>query len=586
VAGDLGGSTSSVLGGRIEALDGLRGVAVLSVMWLHAMATIVPSHHWHLFGAGLGVDVFFVLSGFLITALLLGGAYDGPRRLRRFYGRRAARLLPALYVFLVVHLAVALVLGWSLRRELVTLVGALTFTSNWVPLTGESVAIASLPLWSLAVEEQFYLVWPAALGLLARWRTRTAVGVAIGAVVLVVVWRSVLTLLEGQGYPVVYQRTDARLDGLLIGAVLALVLHGGWRPTVRQASWSGVVGGAVLALWVANPAPFDDALFFGGFTVVALAAAGVVVGLLHGGATPARKLLEWRPLVAIGRVSYSLYLWHFLVFVLVRDSVPGGATVQLPVGVALSLAVAAASFHGIERPILQWSTRRLDPDRRPEVRPAPSRPRAGGALRPPWPVRAGTVAGLTAAVLLGSGVGLASAAKGGREAAPSIGAEPPTTGGGDVAEVAAPPTTAEVPEVPSTAPVVPSEPAPVERAPVEVPPGRDAPSLSPDVAGPLEGELVVSPPVVVPDLAPSGALLLRAQLSAGDGAPVVGSSVRLLIVAGSVASCVALTDDDGVAECTVQPSAPGPHLEVRAEVLDGPVRAVAAWSSEVPPGGR
>lgn len=562
-----GRSTSSL--GRRPALDGLRGVAIALVVWLHSMAAIVPPSGWHLLGGGLGVDIFFVLSGFLITTLLLEGSDEGPGRLRRFYTRRAARLLPALLAFLLVHTVVSVVLGWGLRRQVVTLAGALTFTSNWVPTFGGDVAIATLPLWSLAVEEQFYLLWPAALGLLGRFAPRHARGIVVAAIGLVAGWRVILTVAYGAGYPIVYQRTDARLDSILIGAGLAMLLQTGWNPSRRAVNTMGVMGAVVVSFWVVNPTPRADALFFGGFTLVALGTAAVILALVRGGDTRAHRLLCWRPLVALGRISYSLYLWHYLVFVLVHQVVDAGPYVRLAVAYCVALACATASYRGIEQPVLRWasSARQPRPVAATMSSPAPRSLRSAGAI-----------ATATFAVLLGTGVGLASAA---RQASPDD----------DAGEVAQEPTTSVVPgEQPAAAdPPVPAGDGGVEdpglgTATTTVPaskPGAEPTAPTPPAVELVDTQLVVSAPAVsgaVPGEPPS--LRLTARLTTAGGEPLDGRSIRFDLL--EAPACAAVTDAQGVASCAVAPPpAPSADLVVVASFPgDGTARpSTARWAA-------
>lgn len=346
-------------GYRVAGLDGVRAVAVLLVIVFH----LTPGAF---IGGYLGVDLFFVVSGFIITALLLRErAANGRIALGAFWKRRARRLLPALGVLLLVCCTVALALGGDLLVGLRTQVlGAVTFSSNWLMLADASDYFdQSTPelfrnLWSLAVEEQFYLVWPLLLVLvlvrIPRW-ARTA-GVALLAAGSAA-WMALLWTPESATR--VYYGTDTHFFGLAIGAVLAFAADGwprtalAWPRGARAAL--GVTGPLALAgilaiAWFmpeASPLPF-----LGGLALVSLLGAVVIATLLVPG-TPLAAVLEWRPLRWIGERSYGLYLWHWPVFLLVLAAAPTGVNPWLLGAVALviTVAAAAASYEFVEQPI-------------------------------------------------------------------------------------------------------------------------------------------------------------------------------------------------------------------------------------------
>jgi peptidoglycan/LPS O-acetylase OafA/YrhL len=348
--------------GYRPGLDGLRALAVAAVILYHGD---VP---WAR-GGFLGVDVFFVLSGFLITSLLLGehGA-TGRVDLRQFWMRRARRLLPALFAVL---LGVALyAVCWAQPTELGRIRGdgiaSLLYVSNWrFVLDGSSyfsLFQAPSPLahtWSLAIEEQWYLLWPLVLlGLLRMFRARlrvvaaTCMGLAAGSALL-------MAALSGSGADPsrAYYGTDTRAQALLIGAALA-ALSCGARPLValdrgrrsRALSVVGVAGLVTLAAMVVYVDARSAWLYRGGFLVVALAAAALVAAAATGGVVA--RVLAVRPLVAVGAVSYGLYLWHWPVDVALDASRTGldGAAL-LTVRVAVTFALAIASYRLVETPI-------------------------------------------------------------------------------------------------------------------------------------------------------------------------------------------------------------------------------------------
>lgn len=528
--------------GYRPALDGLRAVAILLVLWHHSVAVLdLPALTWVL-GGFLGVDVFFVLSGFLITTLLherWTGSFG--ETARAFYWRRAVRLLPALLVFLAVHAVVARSLHDDLGTELRTAGAALAYITNLASSFDWTLAGDQVHLWSLAVEEQFYLVWPLALAFLVRLRSRTALWVLGGAVVLVVVWRWTLMRHLGSGYPVAYERPDARADALLIGAALAWIVRGGWRPSVRTATALGLGGSGLLAAMVLRVRADGDFLYYGGFTLVALAAAAVIVGLLVAGG-PLERTLSWRPLVGLGRVSYSLYLWHVLAYRLAVELVPEPTVARVAAANGAALACAVVSFHCIERPFVSgWQEV-------PRPLRAGARVLAASLRRPALPqVPSGAVVAALAAVVLlvgGSGAGVAAQRASERRAAD------------EAAGVAAPPTSTRADASAPVAGAVVDGPAPVGvPAPTVVP--TTAPPAS-DAGGPVAGvppattRLVVTAPVVGPGgLGGPVTVVLAATLSTEGGSPLAGRSLRLALVDVDEGECRAVTDERGVGSCSV-----------------------------------
>ncbi len=337
------------------ALDGTRALAVAAVLLFHGGVSWMS-------GGYLGVSVFFTLSGYLITSLLLTEhELSGKVDAAAFYTRRARRLLPASLVCIIAVCLMAWA-GWfsgvaNLKRDVL---GALFQVFNWVKLgSGESYADLTAaqaglkqPLdhyWSLAIEEQFYWVWPLAfIGLLAlarRCRIRILALVAaltafsaVAAPVIAQVW----------GPNAAYWSTPARICEILAGALVACWLHG--RAVPR-----GVAPLAPVALVVIATACvlFPDGhgpAYEGALPLVAATSAALIVGLQAPG--PVRALLGIRPLVALGRISYGVYLYHWPVFILIDRKtwdVPVG--VSLAVKCALTLAVSLASFYLIEKPI-------------------------------------------------------------------------------------------------------------------------------------------------------------------------------------------------------------------------------------------
>ena len=349
---------------RAPGLDGVRALAVLTVIGFHEGASGLP-------GGFLGVDIFFVLSGFLITDLLVA-RYDRTGRLdlASFWTRRARRLLPALAVMLVVVTAAAAVIEPGQEASLrLALLAAGTYTSNWYQIlhhvpyfaaAGQAGAPPPLDhLWSLAIEEQFYLVWPLIVWcVIARLGTRRArvacalTGAAVSALVMTIQYT------PGGDPSAVYYGTDTHASALLIGAALALA-----RPlralTAIPAAHSrrldiGGIAGLVVLAWAAGHFSGSDPVVYPvGLLLAALGAAGLVAAAAGHGVIAA--ITSWRPLRWVGVRSYGIYLWHWPVIALGTALVgPGTSSAWLwPVETGVTIALASASWRYIETPIMR-----------------------------------------------------------------------------------------------------------------------------------------------------------------------------------------------------------------------------------------
>jgi peptidoglycan/LPS O-acetylase OafA/YrhL len=365
-------------------LDGLRAFAVIAVLLYHAELAWIP-------GGFLGVEVFFVISGYLITALLLAEwRQRGRIDLKTFWLRRARRLLPALYVLLVVTLAFAVVF---LPGEVAGLRGdvlaAFGYVTNWYLIFGqesyfEAVGRPSLlqHLWSLAVEEQFYLIWPPilALGLCigaTRLRRRRVLTVALfGALASAVA----MALLYAPGVDPsrIYYGTDTRATGLLCGAALAFLWSPGekYRPLEarhlrlklagrgrfrRRWGWTApllldVLGFAALGslVWFClHLGEFQPFLYMGGFALVGIATTATIMAVVYPYTFIGARLLGSAPLRWIGVRSYGIYLWHWPVFMVTRPDldVPFDGLPLLALRLAATIILADLSYRYIETPI-------------------------------------------------------------------------------------------------------------------------------------------------------------------------------------------------------------------------------------------
>lgn len=358
----------------MPALDGVRALAVCAVIAYHLGLGWAP-------GGLLGVGVFFTLSGYLITDLLLGQSDGGRRGLAEFWGRRARRLLPALYLMLVV-VSVWVAVGFHSRLADVRgqVVSALLYVNNWWQISQHVSYFAQFGppsplnhLWSLAVEEQFYVVWPWLL-LIGVWTVRERrrpisarprlAGVTLAlatasAIEMALLYRPSLDPSR------VYDGSDTRAFGLLVGAALAMVwpsraLTGPITAGARRIiDGLGSVGLAAIVVLVWRTDQYSPFLYHGGLVALSLATVLVVAA----GAHPASRLarvLGWAPLRWVGVRSYGIYLWHQPVIVFTTPaSSHGVAPLRALAQVAASVLLAALSWRWVEEPIRHGALARM-----------------------------------------------------------------------------------------------------------------------------------------------------------------------------------------------------------------------------------
>jgi peptidoglycan/LPS O-acetylase OafA/YrhL len=393
----------------VPGLDGLRAIAVLAVIAYHVGLGWAQ-------GGLLGVGIFFTLSGYLITDLLMARqAATGNLGLLSFWQRRARRLLPALFVML------AVVIGWVAllqRSQLPDLRGAVAaavgYVSNWWLIAHNASYFARFGppsplghLWSLAVEEQFYLIWPWLIlaGLMLARRKNDAFRrrwFFRGSLVLAAVSAIAMALLYNPGFDPtrVYDGTDTRAFALLIGAALAFALPSRLMPAQAPRNGRllldsvGAAGLIVIAVLIWRTGQYSAFMYRGGLVLLALATGAVVLAAV----APAGRLgnvLGWTPLRWIGVRSYGIYLWHYPIIVLTTPADGQESFVRASLQVAASIGAAALSWRFVEEPIRHGAIGRW-------VRQL--RPRAGyAAARGAW-VAAGAGSGallLTLAALAG-----------------------------------------------------------------------------------------------------------------------------------------------------------------------------------------
>jgi peptidoglycan/LPS O-acetylase OafA/YrhL len=383
---------------RIGGLDGLRAVAVVAVVVYHLGTGLLP-------GGFLGVDLFFVISGFLITSLLLGELEASGRiALGAFYLRRARRLLPGLFLVLAATLAMAAVFARdAVHQVLRDLPGALLYVSNWWALAQEQsyfelVGRGNLlgHLWSLAVEEQFYLLWPLFLVGIA-WLARRR-GHRVRSAVLKTAWVGAALSTAWMGWLAVsisaplssdptrvYFGTDSHAMSVLVGAGLGAVWNVRRMPSaIPRGGRAILTGAAVTALGLSSllfvtVSEYTPWLYRGGFLVAAAVFALLVAAASHP-ASPAGAALDNRVMRWIGERSYGIYLWHWPLFLVTRPGIDlpwSGPGVEVG-RVALVLLVADLSYRYVELPVRHgalgswWAELQHRPAHR-----APAQPRLG-----------------------------------------------------------------------------------------------------------------------------------------------------------------------------------------------------------------
>jgi peptidoglycan/LPS O-acetylase OafA/YrhL len=363
-------TTATTARPRIGGLDGLRAIAVVGVLLYHGDVSFFQ-------GGFIGVDIFFVLSGYLVTTIVMDGLEKrGGLGFRRFWANRFRRLEPAQITMMVV---ITLVVAIGFRDLLGTIraqvIAGLSGTMNWYLIANnssyfEQAARAPLfrHLWSLAIELQFYLVWPLALVALAK-RYRDRVSVVVGGLAVAIVASAVYMAIlyhPGTDPSRPYFDTFSRIQAPLMGALLALL----WRPRALRRARAGqhgtqvtIVASVSLVLlvlmmhWVNDR---DAFMYRGGFFLTALLSALVVAGLVHpSGALGGDLALGSKPMVAIGLRSYGLYLWHWPVFVLLRPRIDtdwSWGTVFV-VRMVITIVLTELCYRLVERP---WHTRAPD----------------------------------------------------------------------------------------------------------------------------------------------------------------------------------------------------------------------------------
>jgi peptidoglycan/LPS O-acetylase OafA/YrhL len=373
-----GSRSTGFMSERTPSLDGMRALFVLGVIAYHQWA---DTHRWPVDPGTVGVVGFFALSGYLITGLLIR-EHDttGLVHLRYFYARRALRLLPALCFFLGVWFAVDLVfsdgqflstvpsahtpgnpVSWITGLEAIT--AALLYITNWLSVEPHwHLWYGYSPighLWTLAVEEQFYLIWAPVMLLLLRVRRHSA---TVSTAAIVALALAVPVFMSSSGFNRVYFGTDTRCAALFCGALCAFVgSTDGWR-FLRRVRWAPLMGAGIVGaiLWSSYALRQEGhrGLWNTGLIVCSLACALAVVFIVERPQRAAGRLLSARLLVAIGKRSYALYLWSYVLNTWLRDT---GSLGWLLV-IASSFVAAEISYRFVELPALRLKRHFTTPD--------------------------------------------------------------------------------------------------------------------------------------------------------------------------------------------------------------------------------
>ncbi|ELT45923.1 acyltransferase 3 [Arthrobacter nitrophenolicus] len=352
-------------------MDGLRTIAVAGVFFFHTATEQMP-------GGFIGVDVFFTLSGFVITLLIMKEwQATGGLRLGVFYAKRLARLWPALLALCAVILTVGFVFpdsGWGGQAEFVLPAAGYVMNLAHFGMFGNSITGETLgPTWTLAVEEQFYLVWPLLLLVMLRfWRVRTVAWATAGLAAAFLLERFVL-VMAGAPLGRLYNGPDTRADELLIGCALALLLtcirpgsraHGSLQAVSRRAALPAAL--ILLAALFLLEEPHTPGLWFSAFwtlgpTVLSLLTAVLLGALVLQPAGSMSRFLSHPWLAGPGRdLSYGMYLWHIPVYLLLMPLVQD-LPLRITLSAALTVLFAWASFRLVERPLRRWANEKLEP---------------------------------------------------------------------------------------------------------------------------------------------------------------------------------------------------------------------------------
>lgn len=371
---------------HIGALDGLRGIAVLLVLTFHFSWEFSERSPFfvglkHVLWSGwMGVDMFFVLSGYLITrGLVKDSAFSVGKRLKLFWARRAFRIFPLYYIVLIVGTIVCIALGQTQHVP-----GA----GYWLYFQNYTLAFDPMPLrwtahfWSLAIEEQFYFVWPLFVLLVAKaWRPRFALGLlvasAIARAALLLALPKILHWDPEQAAKLVYRATPTHMDGLLVGALLAMLEREADHPwnawvqkVARPTFFLGLVALLGMMVWTHGFGTYDRRVMILGYPLLAVLFGASVVLAANGRFSPVtQNVLSSGILASVGKVSYGMYIFHWVFVALLADPMRIAMETQgamlssamsvgaIVLGIAASYLLAQVSYRFVESPFLKLKDR-------------------------------------------------------------------------------------------------------------------------------------------------------------------------------------------------------------------------------------
>ena len=339
------------------SLDGIRGIAIITVVLAHYGIPIIQR-------GGFGVDIFFTLSGFLITSILLGEhSRTGDINFRHFYIRRLLRLFPALFFLLVVYASLVTLFGKDLSRHYTDIALVFFYVANWAGAAGLNRPGELGHTWSLSVEEQFYFLWPGVLYLLLKkWGAR---GLLAGSALLALLSMSEMFLMARSApWWRLYYGFDTRAFTLLFGCCFAIAVHF-WKERIRLPGWLERVLPLVTSLGIAlfmlrtdaflsDPDFFRDKIF-----IIPLLTCGLLYQAVMPGFKYSNRILSSKVLVYFGKRSYGLYLWHYWIL-----NVVASKDVKVVfLGAVASLIATEFSYRYIEMPFLSLKDRLAKPDK-------------------------------------------------------------------------------------------------------------------------------------------------------------------------------------------------------------------------------
>lgn len=346
---------------KIAGLDGIRAIAVVVVFVSHFSIGVPWFDEQSWYGqfrrAGfLGVNMFFVLSGFLITYTLLTTRHnDGRLGLRRFYVSRSARIFPAVIVFLVVHFIYAALWDYPpfgrVRDEVIMVVSTIFQFANYAVLSDTNLLEENGALWSLSVEGHFYIIWPFFIFILFRLVTKTSIAIAALVAIVPILYMWLAWIFQNNGYLSAYLRTDARIVSLVVGALGAAL----WLRTsylspmfIRLLAIPAV---AVMVVVHSVADGWEPFIWDGGMALFDIATMIVILSLAMG-VFPAVSVLTHSTMEWIGKISYGLYIWQIPVLTLLHRHAPSwNQAVVASLAVVVTIACGAGSYYFVEQPV-------------------------------------------------------------------------------------------------------------------------------------------------------------------------------------------------------------------------------------------